>query len=121
MSRDEKGALARMRIAAIPHPAMLFAFADRTDLKQDYRGPSLHCPKRRLVFLHHHYCNHFLGPRNANPWDRQPFRVINAGQGFPIIGASAVDLFRRLLVKRISHRIDFGADEWRHQCCRTRH
>jgi len=25
------------------------------------------------------------------------------------------------LVKLISHRIDFGSDEWRHQCCRTRH
>jgi hypothetical protein len=35
VSRDEKGALARMRIAAIPHPAMLFAFADRANLKQD--------------------------------------------------------------------------------------
>jgi hypothetical protein len=35
VSRDEKGALARVRIAAIPHPAMLFAFADRANLKQD--------------------------------------------------------------------------------------
>jgi hypothetical protein len=35
VSRDEKGALARMRIAAIPHPAMLFTIADRASLKQD--------------------------------------------------------------------------------------
>jgi len=46
-------ALARMRIAAIPHPAMLFAFADRANLKQDQSGPSFCCPKRRLTFLHH--------------------------------------------------------------------
>jgi hypothetical protein len=35
VSRDEKGALARMRIAAIPHPAVPFTFADRANLKQD--------------------------------------------------------------------------------------
>jgi hypothetical protein len=35
VSRDEKGALARMKVAAIPHSAMLFAFADRANLKQD--------------------------------------------------------------------------------------
>jgi hypothetical protein len=58
----------------------------------------------------------FPGSRKANRWDRQPFRIINAGQGFAIVGAWAVDLFRRLLVKLISHRIDFGSDEWRHQC-----
>ena len=40
MSRDENGALASMGIAAIPYPAMLFAFTDCTDLKQNYRGPA---------------------------------------------------------------------------------
>jgi len=53
MSRDEKGALASMGIATIFHPAMFFACADRTDLKQDHSGPSLYCPKRRLTFLHY--------------------------------------------------------------------
>jgi hypothetical protein len=98
VSRDEKGALASMGIAAIFHPAMLFAFADRTDLKQDHHGPSLYCPKRGLALLQHRHCNQFPRARQKNPWDRQPFPTINTGQGFPIIGAPTVDLFRRPLV-----------------------
>jgi hypothetical protein len=89
---------------------MLFAFADRTDLKQDHRGPSLHCPKRRLALLNDQHCNHFLGPRYTNPWDRQPFRIVNAGQGFSIMGASAVDLFRRPLLDEA----DFASLRMRH-------
>jgi hypothetical protein len=105
VSRDAEGALASMGIAAIFHPAMLFAFADRTDLKEDHPGPSLYGPKRRLAFLHHQHCNHFPRARYTNPWDRQPFLTINAGQRFPIITAPAA------AAPMLSHApLDYRAD-----------
>jgi hypothetical protein len=105
VSRDAEGALASMGIAAIFHPAMLFAFADRTDLEQDHPGPALHCPKRWLAFLRRQHCNHFPGARYTNPWDRQPFLTVNAGQGFPIITAPAA------AAPMLSHApLDYRAD-----------
>ena len=55
LSRDVKCALARMGIAAVPHPTMFFAFADRAGLEQNRPRPTLDRPKRRPVFLQHQH------------------------------------------------------------------
>jgi hypothetical protein len=52
---DGEGALARMRVGAIPHPTMILAFADGPGVLQHRDGPSAQCPDRRQPFLRHQH------------------------------------------------------------------
>jgi hypothetical protein len=60
---NEKGALAGMRIAAVPHPAVLLAFADSAGVEQNRPGPSLKRPEGGPPFLHHQHRNHSCARR----------------------------------------------------------
>src|SRR5450631_2333787 len=53
----DKSTLAGMRVGAVPHPAVLLAFADGADLDQNRPRPSFDRAERERPFLHHQHRN----------------------------------------------------------------
>lgn len=80
-ARKRDRAIPRVRVGAIPGPAMLLAFADRAGVLQQLDGPSPQGADRRPSFPGH---QHFeIAPAGRIRAIARSFRAVSTGQGFP--------------------------------------